>query len=205
MTCAVDTDPVASLDEVLSKFLADPSSASEFPVLAQPHLVRFSRRFGAGLPDDVRDEIVNETLIGVMNTPTATFDPARGSALTFLAYQARQAARRVRAQYAPPAEKKRVPRKARAKVDLPEPTVVPKKTAVVLEELPAAAYGANLQFETLLASEVLAAAPLRVRTALIGIHYEGHSLRNVAAAVGVNHGVLSRELSAFAATMRAAA
>src|SRR5262249_4782452 len=157
-----------------------------------------------GLPDDVRDEIINETLLGVMNTRASTFDPARGSAKTFLAYQARQAARRVRAQYAQPAEKKRVRRKARAKVDAPALTVVPKKTLLVVDEVAATAFSANLQFETVLATEILASAPMRVRTALIGIHYEGHSLRNVAAAMGVNHGVLSRELTAFATATLAA-
>jgi DNA-directed RNA polymerase specialized sigma24 family protein len=73
-----------------------------------------------------------------------------------------------------------------------------------VEDVQASALGANLQFETTLASEILALAKPRVRRVLVGVHYEGHSLRQVAALMGVNHGVLSREVAAFANRMQAA-
>src|SRR5262245_43008822 len=53
-------------------------------------------------------------MVGLLDAPPGAFKPARGSALTFLAYQVRHAARRVRARYTAPGQPTRP---SKAKVD----------------------------------------------------------------------------------------
>jgi DNA-directed RNA polymerase specialized sigma24 family protein len=210
---------ITELDRALTTFLDHPLTSKEFEAIARPYLQRYSRRFGAGLPADVRAEIANETIVGLLQTPAGAFDPHRGSAHTFLTYVARHAARRVRARYAAPGQMTRISKlKADAIVRAAEAeTVRPTERPEPALELMSAArfpgrggsqaltYGLALHAETAAqASEILAKAPIRVRTTLMGTYYEGRSLRHVASEMGVNHGTLSREINVFFEGQRAA-
>jgi DNA-directed RNA polymerase specialized sigma24 family protein len=212
--------PITELDRALSTFLDHPSTYKEFDALARPHLRRYGRRFGAGLPADVRTEIVNETIVGLLQAPAGAFDPHRGSAHTFWTYEARHAARRVRARYAAPGRMTRISklkadaivRAAEAETARPTECPEPDLELIGAARFPgrggsqAHTYGLALHAETAAqAAEILAKAPIRVRTTLMDTYYEGKSLRQVASDMGVNHGTLSREINVFFEGQRAAA
>src|SRR5262245_33664031 len=113
MDRSVGLRPTTDLDRALATFLDHPDTFVEFAEIARPHLARYSRRFGAGLPADVCAEIVNETMVGLLKVPEGAFDRRRGRAQAFLAYETRHAARRLRSQYNTPGLRTRTSRRDR--------------------------------------------------------------------------------------------
>lgn len=97
------------LDELLARFVQnDPESDSEFRKLSKPIMRGLARRFGAGLPADLIDEVVSESFVLLLGGPGRAFDPQRGSARSFLFGIVQNAAQRVRAIYCPPGMRTRL-------------------------------------------------------------------------------------------------
>lgn len=211
---------ITELDRALLTFLDHPSTFKEFHLAARAHLRRCSRRFGAGLPTDVAAEIVNETMVTLLEAEPGAFDPGRGSAQAFLTFAARHAARRVRARNAAPGQKTRISKQTRdaAQRAAEAETARPRERIdVELDSrggvrFPGRGGSQALTFglaehveKAVHLDEILANAPPRVRATLEGTHFEDKSLREVAAEMGVNHGTLSREVNAFFQSQRVAA
>jgi DNA-directed RNA polymerase specialized sigma24 family protein len=205
MNRSVEPRQITDLDLALAAFLNQSSAFNDFDVLARQHLERYSRRFGGGLPADIREEIVDETIAGLMQSSPRAFDPARGSALTFLAYETRHAARRVRATYTAPGQKTRVKKVDRSDERMPK-SVSALEAACAFERAETSGYGVARHVEIAVeVFDILSLATTRVGRALVAGYFDGQSLRQIANQLGVNHGTLSREINAFFDAQRIAA
>jgi len=79
----------------------DADARVRFPVEAHRILTDLAAHHGCFLPVDVREEVVNEAHL-IMLERRSGFDPARGSAPVFLRFVVRDAVKRVAATYCPP-------------------------------------------------------------------------------------------------------
>jgi hypothetical protein len=191
--------PDSDLEYVLASFLASSECASTFCAVAGPHLLRFSRRFAPMLADDIHGEIVNETLTALLQLHPGAFNPTRGSALRFLEFQVRHAARRVRANYCPPGERTRGSWQDTPDVEEALQTEIPPTVTATSLSRPV-----DL-FMWVAAREVLGLAPAAVASLLHDLYFAGRSMRECARRRGVDHSRVARALRSFSEHMRTAA
>ena len=191
--------PDSDLEYILAAFLASAECASTFCAVAGPHLLRFARRFAPMLADDIHGEIVNETFTALVQLHPASFNPSRGSALKFLEFQARHAARRVRANYCPPGERTRGRWHDTPDVEVALETGIPPVVTATSVLRPVDV------LTSIAAGEVLRRAPAEVASMLHDVYFEGHSMRESARRRGVDHSRVARALRLFSKHIRTAA
>ncbi len=192
-------DSPADLEHLLTRFIADPHHERRFLDVAQPHLLRFAGRFAANLPQDLRQDVVNETLVSILELAPGAFDSTRGSATTFLQLLVRHAARKVRAGHCPPGQRTRSRWDARGTAEAPLDDILADQPTATMKRAP-------IDLLTQLAArQVMRRAPAVVRRVLYSIHFEGRTLRETARRAGVDHGSLGRQVRAFSSKARAAA
>lgn len=84
----------------LSDFLSDsPVLVDEFYTLLKRAIHLDCARKASDLPRDIRDEVVNETIVLLRSPNRASFDPNRGSAESYLYFAAKSAIKNVRVAY----------------------------------------------------------------------------------------------------------
>jgi DNA-directed RNA polymerase specialized sigma24 family protein len=193
----------------LKAFLArEPSALSLFPQEADHELGLLAARVGNGLPKDVRPELVDEVYKFLLSGNAPAFDPTRGTAKAYLWQAMRNAAKTVRASYAPPGQPTRLRNtvQGRPEGDVGVREQLDTETAddVVLSregrDLEAAVRTMNAYVDT---RSALARASPNVRAALELIHGHGRGVREAAEALGMSRFQLRRALDGFAATLAA--
>jgi len=194
------------LDSLLRGFLAgNPVARDVLPRVAERYVLKIVRRIAADLPDDIHYEVVNQAFMNLTLQKPASYNPARGSAGTFLKLTVRNALRQVRATYAPPGHVTRVRRrKGSVAAGVAAPAIV------CIHELPdtnmptvdggVAVVEAQHDVEAILrrASPWLAASLKR-------LHFGEESMNKVAADVGISRFSLGRQIDEFARDVRAMA
>lgn len=193
-TCDSTTD----LEHLLTAFIGDPQRNQRFVDAASPHLLRFARRFAPFLPKDLLQDVVSETLLSLLRLAPGSFDPRRGSAVTFLQFHVRHAVRRVRAAHCAPGQKTRG-RWNPAAADAPlDDNVADTSTATLRQE--------PVDVVTRIAArEVMNQAPRAVGRVLYSMYFEGRTLRETSRRAGVDHSSLGRKVRAFCEKVRTAA
>lgn len=98
----------AELDSLLPQFISgDPKAAEKFPLIANPLLKKFARRFAPDIATDLLEEIVQEAYLYLVNGGGREFDSRRGTARKFLFGVVLNAAQRVRSDYCAPGQRTR--------------------------------------------------------------------------------------------------
>jgi DNA-directed RNA polymerase specialized sigma24 family protein len=199
----------AVLHDLLQAFLAgDPVARNTLPRVAERYLTVIVRRLDPLLPEDLRGEVVNQALLNLLRQGPRSYRPASGSAGTFLGLLVRNALRQVRAMYAPPGQRKRVrPPKGGSAKQKSGPVMI---TAQPPEELvgpqePAAPDDIAALEIRLDVDALLQRAPADVAEGLRRVYLEDQPMQDAAEALGVSRFVLSRKLSGYAESVRAAA
>lgn len=188
-----------SLDELLAGFIAgDKHCRTLFPMEAERYLLKVARQRAPDLPPDIQEEIVQQTLLLLLQSPASSFDPTRGSAGAYLGLAVQTAARQVRASYAPPG----APTRRRAKGEAPRATV--SLDEVEAEQMPSVEPMQQVDAQ-LDASTLLAQAPANVALALVQLHVLDMPIKQVAKGLKLSRFALARRLTAFEDEVRAAA
>ena len=189
---AVSTDPEL-FGICLAGFQAGvPHSYEQFEELLRPYLANLARKLARDLPDDLQEEIVQQTCLDLIGNSTAKFELQRGSAKAFLFFAVCNALRTVRANYCSPGSPTR-----RKKSDDEHESV---SSAVSIEDLgyELGTRSAERQITARCdANSLLKKAPPRVAVALKRIHYIGDTLNEVASDLNLSRFKLSREISAY--------
>src|SRR5881398_2786179 len=101
--------PRNNFDVMLMAFLNCDSAAREaLPGAVRPYLLKIAWALARDLPEDLQREVVGQALLNLTLQKPASFNPARGTAVTFLKFVVRNAVRQVRARYACPGHVTRV-------------------------------------------------------------------------------------------------
>lgn len=109
--------PARDITSDLIAFLCDaPGARAAFARLLGNRLVLATRQVLPRMDADMRSEIVQQAFVILLENP-CRYDPARGTAASFLCQIVREASRAVRAAYAPPATRKR------ERADAPLPSI----------------------------------------------------------------------------------
>jgi DNA-directed RNA polymerase specialized sigma24 family protein len=192
-------------NDLLIDFLAgDPVARDVLPERIQRFLLKQARRLGRDLPDDLQEEVAQQAFENLLRQSPKSFDPDRSSALGFIKLLVRNAVYQVRAMYAPPGKRTRLQRVDRLKeivVFTAQPTTVqleevdPDSTASADDP----AKGAELRHD---AAVVLRLASIPVRTGLVRVHLQEHTLQEVATNLGIDRFKLGRQMMAFADEVR---
>jgi hypothetical protein len=178
--------------ECLVRFQSgDSTGIAEFEVLVRPYLTNLARKIGRQLPDDIQEEIVQQTCLDLLGNSKLKFDPRRATAKKFLVLAVRNAFRKVRADYCPPGNTSR-PRKSKDQKTI--------QTVVSIEDLDESKYATSCWQEVITRSEVnslLRFAPPPVALSLERIYYSGDKLFEVAEDLDISRFKLSREIAAY--------
>jgi len=171
----------------------DPQAAGEFQRVIRPYLTNLARKIGRELPDDIQEDIVQQTCLDLLGNSKMKFDPERANAKKFLVLAVRNAFRRVRADYCPPGTPTR-PAPLNPQAGNPKPIVRS------IEELPESIYSDLSGEHTIRRCEVasvLKLAPEPVAVALERIYYSGDAVIEIAEDLNISRFKLSREISAY--------
>lgn len=183
-------------DQSLLDFVAGTQPAAEaFPMIARPLMKTFARYAAAELPPDVHDEVVSQSLEYLIEYGKQ-FQPARGTAKSFLKLMAGQAARKVRADYCPPGCRTRLDRRDRRRA---RGKVVPLLDVDI--ENPRGVEELDMSCD---ARAILRRAPQKIAQALVLIYFAGEALSAAANVVGMSRFALSREIARFMKGVREA-
>src|SRR5262249_14214628 len=114
---ALEPEPDDEEAVLFQAFLIGDAGAREtLPPRFKGLLSAMANRMGADLPPDQREEAVNETWAILLEGRGNGFDPRRGRVSTYVAQVMRDAIRRVRASYAPPGQRTRLPNRTEPEV-----------------------------------------------------------------------------------------
>jgi RNA polymerase sigma factor (sigma-70 family) len=186
-------------DRCLVRFQSgDPQAADEFQRVIRPYLTNLARKVGRQLPDDIQEEIVQQTCLDLLGNSKMKFDPGRANAKKFLVLAVRNAFRKVRADYCPPGSPTR-PAKLDSRAE------DRKYVVLSIDELPDSAYPNSSHEQTVRRCEVasiLRLAPEPVAVALERIHYSGDALSEIAEDLNMSRFRLSRQISAYCEKMQ---
>ncbi len=186
-------------DNCLVRFQSgDATATADFETLVLPYLTNLARKIGRQLPDDIQEEIVQQTCLDLLGNSKMKFDPQRATAKKFLVLAVRNAFRKVRADYCAPGI---TTRPAKFKDD-DKQTI---QTVVSIEELNEGDYATSSGQEIITRCEVnslLRVAPAPVAVALERIYYSGDKLNEVAENLGISRFKLSREIAAYCERMQ---
>jgi DNA-directed RNA polymerase specialized sigma24 family protein len=189
----VSTEDADLFSASLAGFQArDPHFDEQFHELLRPYLVSLARKLARDLPDDLQEEVVQQTSLDLIGNSRTKFDLRRGSAKAFLFYSVCNALRTVRANYCPPGNPTR-PKKSNNECATAQSTVSIEQLGYEL-----GTRSAERQITARCeANSLLKKAPPRVAVALRRIHYIGDTLNEVASDLNLSRFKLSREISAY--------
>jgi len=194
------------LDGLLRRFLAGDVAAREIlPKVAERYVLKIVRGLAADLPDDIHYEVVNQVFENLMLQKSTSYQPARGSAGTFLKLFIRTAIRQVRANYAPPGHVTRIRRKKGAPVTRVVPPAVLSIDDLQEADVPSVDSGVSAVEAKHDLDAVLRRAAPWLAASLKRLHFGEESMNDVAADAGISRFTLSREIDEFAQEARAAA
>lgn len=194
------------LDELCRRFLnGDESSTVKFHLQVRPLVSRIARKYAWDLDPDQRDEVMSETMLLLLHLRGRGFDPARGSAVTFVGMVARRAARDVSAQYAPAGRPTRPPSKKdeEAFVEFKRRSHVEAVGEITEEQVPRIDDFAKVVDDTLDAAYLLSIAPPPVAHCLVRVCYDAMTMAAAAAEIGLSRFAVNRMINDFRETVAA--
>lgn len=189
-------------NQLLIDFLeGDAFVHDEFPEIKMPRILKTARAVAKDLPEDIQEEIAQQTFQNLLFTPSTNFNPERGSAWQFLIGQIWNAEKQVRAAYGFPQR-----RKAKTSEASAISKQVPKIVSINSEE----AIGvATMSFERKFESEffvktIIRKAPPHLATALQLICFQGKSKEQSAKIVGLSRFQMHRQMKNLRVRLMAA-
>jgi len=189
----------ARLAACLARFQQrDPDASEEFQTLAWPYLKNLSRKIAPYLPEDLHDEVAQQTCLYLLKG--YKFNPHRASAGVFLPWVVRNAIRKVRADNRPPGLPSRI-QKAMADRES-ELYLAQSDAAISLDQVDVKTHAVLAHNVIIARSELeslLALADPMVADAVQRIYGEGNTLTNTATELGVSRFKLTREIAKFRA------
>lgn len=194
-------------NQLLVDFLeGDAVARDEFPEVMMPRILRTARAIGKDLPEDIREEIAQQTFQNLLYTPSANFNPARGTTWQFLIGQIWNAEKQVRAAYGfPQRRKKKVLQSGEDSVVEVEKQL-PKFVSMDAPEavnLPTGSFERNFEKEFFVRT-VIRKAPKPLASALRLICFQDKTKEQAAKIVGLSRFQLHRQLSNLRSQLRAA-
>jgi hypothetical protein len=194
-----------NLDSLLRGFLAgDPATRETLPRVSERYVLKIVRRYAADLPEDIHREVMNQAFTNLLLETPASYNPARGSAGTFLKLIVRNAAREVRALYTPPGQVTRPNRTKKLWTEPSAPLIIAMddlaQTDVPCTDTAMAEVEARHDVEALLRR----AAPW-LATSLKRLYFDDVPMETVASEAGMSRFTLSRRIQAFATEVAATA
>jgi hypothetical protein len=181
-------------EDFLAFLRGDPTLREAFPRQLNDKLLAVAKKTGGDLAPDQLEEVANEVWVLVLSGRGSRFDPQRGNAMAFLYGLVRDAVRRVRASYASPGFRTRLPSRKERDED-PDSTMLPRRMTACMDDLPdrslasvdgrAAEYQAELRLMVTRWGEPLVEA-------LQSIYLEGECVSAVARKLGMSRFQLRR-------------
>lgn len=105
--CVAAIAPARDITSRLVRFLNNhPGARVSFAKDLRRRLTLVTKKIMPDLDASLREEVVQQAFVALLDNPRR-YNPARGTAISFLFQIVREAARTVRAAYAPPATRKR--------------------------------------------------------------------------------------------------
>lgn len=202
-----DVDDLSDL--VLPTIAGNRNAAGDLFVAARDYVMEGAHKLAPDLPVDIREEVLPETLILLMEGKGSAYNRLRGTPKAFLGLLVPDAVRRVRANYTPAGMTTR--RRGTPKI-LPMITAAPKNPPPSTYEM-AIEIAEDLSVSGIIdqidagidAPRILAMAPPAVARALKMIYYDDMLIGDVALALDVSRFTLHRQLDSFYADARVAA
>ena len=170
----------------------DPAIRERLPRLVHLQLVAMAREVMKESPDDLLEEVVTEVWCAIISRPVQ-YDRKLGSAWGFFRNLMWNAARTVRAAYAPPGS----PRRQRGATVTTPPTPP-------LEEVQDSVSTGPSQETSAEVRQILSRADAQVGRTLYLVHGGGYSLSELAEETGTSRFTLARAMERFCAAQRAA-
>lgn len=192
-------------NRLLIDFLeGDAYARDEFPEAMMQRILKTARAIAKDLPEDIQEEIAQQTFQNLLFTPSANFNPARGTAWQFLIGQIWNAEKQVRAAYG-------FPQRRKTKV------LEAAETSAISEQLPkivsinnqAAINAPAINFERKFESEffvksVIRKAPPQLATALQLICFRDKNKEQSAKIVGLSRFQMHRQMKKLCVQLMAA-
>lgn len=192
-------------NQLLIDFLeGDAYARDEFPEMMMQRILRTARAVAKDLPEDIQEEIVQQTFQNLLFTPSANFNPARGTAWQFLIGQIWNAEKQVRAAYGFPQR-----RKVKASETVEAYAISEQLPKIVSIDNQEAISVATINFEREFESEffvktVIRKAPPRLATALKLICFQDQSKEQSAKIVGFSRFQMHRQMKNLRVRLMAA-
>lgn len=168
---------------------------NEFPEVMMPRISRTASAVGKDLPEDIREEIAQQTFQNLLFTPPGNFNPAHGTAWQFLIGQIWNAEKQVRKSYGfPQRRKKKVlqpTENSAATAELPKFVSI---EAIEVTNLPTINFERNVENQFFVRT-VICKAPKPLATALKLICFQDKTKEEVAKIVGLSRFQLRRQMT----------
>ncbi len=187
-------------DLLVAYLRGEPDARERFPGEAAEILTALAARHAWFLPVDVREEVVNEAHL-ILLERLAGFDPQRAPAPVYLRLVVRDAVKRVASSYCPPGWKTRA---TNAEIEKQRGAVLSLE-AKIEDGFEYRDHRAELDiYQRCDLRTVFDRAPRTLGVALERIYYHGESTKDVAASMGLTRFTLARQIKAFADTFQGA-
>lgn len=200
-----DLTEVEKENRLLIDFLESGAVARDaFPEVMMPFILRTARAIAKDLPEDIREEIAQQTFQNLLITSPANFNPARGSTRQFLIGQIWNAEKQIRAAYGfPQRRKKKVllsVENSAIKNQLTKTVSIDDKETL---SVPSENFERNLEKEIYVRT-VIRKAPKPLASALKLICFQDKTKEQAADIVGISRFQLHRQLINLRSQLRAA-
>jgi hypothetical protein len=192
-------------NRLLIDFLEGDSIAlDEFPEVMMPHILRTARAIAKDLPEDIRKEITQQTFQNLLITPSANFNPGRGTARQFLIGQIWNAEKQIRAAYGfPQRRRKKVLQSAEdsaVKKQLPKTVSIDNQESI---NLPSENFERNFEKEFFVRT-VIRKTPKPLASALKLICFQDKTKERAAEIIGISRFQRHRQITNLRSQLRAA-
>lgn len=192
-------------NQLLIDFLeGDTVAHDEFPEMMLRRIQRTARAIGKDLPEDIREEIAQQTFQNLLFTPPANFNPERGTAWQFLIGQILNAEKQVRAAYGFPQRRKK--KNSETAEDCSAAARLPKLVSIDATDainLPTESFERNFQEEFYIRT-VIRKAPNSLASALKLICFEDKTKEQAAKVVGLSRFQMHRQIKNLRSQLMAA-
>lgn len=192
-------------NRLLTAFLeGDAIAYDEFPKRMMPRILRTARAVAKDLPEDIQEEIAQQTFQNLLFTSPGKFDLARGTARKFLIGQIWNAEKQIRAAYDYPARRRK--KDSQSVENTATATQFPKIISINAEEaigLPPVNFEKIFE-EKLFVGTVIRKAPKPLASALTLICFQDKTKQQAAEIVGLSRFQLHREITQLRSRLLAA-
>lgn len=196
---------VENENQLLIDFLdGDAIANDKFFEVMNPRILSTARKIAKELPEDIQEEIAQQTFANLLYTPVSNFNPARGTARQFLIGQIWNAEKQVRATYGLPQRRKKKVSQSTENSSIAERP--PKIVSIDSEEtisLPTANLEKIFEKEFFVRA-IIGKAPKPLASALKLICYQDKTKGQAAKILGLSRFQLHRQITSLRSQLLAA-